>query len=122
MTQIRKPFHLGAKIGKLIREGEIDSDKTANTEIERRGRFYATLDSESNIFTNEAKGLLENYKSVFFNLNNPYKAFERLDLRIIETFGKVGENVFLYAAKDDENKYTLIEISFYKEKIKLKSV
>ena len=122
MTQIRKPFHLGAKIGKLIREGEIDSDKTANTEIERRGRFYATLDSESNIFTNEAKGLLENYKSVFFNLNNPYKAFERLDLRIIETFGKVGENVFLYALRDDENKYTLIEVSFFKEKIKLKSV
>lgn len=119
MSIIRKPLHLGAKIGKLVRDGEIDSDKTANTEIERRGRFYASLDSESNIFTNEAKRLLENYKSVFFNLTNPYKAFERLDLRIIETFGKVGENVFLYALRDDENKYTLIELSFYKEKIKL---
>lgn len=122
MSIIRKPLHLGAKIKHLIKTGEIDSNAVANTEIEKRGRFYATLDSESNIFTNEAKGLLENYKSVFFNLTNPYKAFERLDLRIIETFGKVNENVFLYALHDDENKYTLIEISFYKEKIKLKSV
>jgi len=119
MTHIRKPFHLTTKIKHLIKIGEIDSNAAANTEIERRGRFYATLDSESNIFTNEAKGLLENHRSIFFNLNNPYKAFERLDLRVIESFGKVNENVFLYALRDDENKYILIELSFYKEKIKL---
>jgi len=102
---------------KVIRDKKDREIIPIETTVENMGHF---TDGINNIHSIQAQDRFRDFKPVYFSLCNPYKAFGKLGLTVIEHFEGISEKA-VYAVKN-EGKWQVLELIITKEQIKIQRV
>lgn len=101
--------------------GGLSSEEIVSDSLKEMGQFFEDSEMNRAIAPIRASDFYEAFKPIYFSLFNPYKAFKRLKLTVIEEYG-VHNNRAVYAAWDDNGKWNLFEVLFTKEFIEIKRI
>jgi hypothetical protein len=89
--------------------------------LKEMGQFFESSEMKNAISPVRASDTYELYRPVYFSLCNPYKAFKRLKLTFIEEYG-VHNNRHIFAVRDDNRKWNLLEVGYFTEFIEIKRI
>lgn len=109
------------KLLERAESGGLTSTEIATAALKEMGQFFENQSLNLSVSSIRASDVYEAYKPVYFSLCNPYKAFKRLNLTVIETYG-VHNNRAVYAVWNDNGKWGLLEVGFFTEHIEIKKI
>mgnify|MGYP003529290428 CR=1 FL=1 len=89
--------------------------------LKEMGQFFESSEMKNAISPVRASDIYELYRPVYFSLCNPYKAFKRLNLIVIETYG-VHNDRAVYAVWNDNGKWGLLEVGFFTGHIEIERI
>lgn len=107
-------YAMKAKVIKDKKDREIVPIETL---VENMGHF---TNGVTEIHSIQAQDRFRGFKPVYFSLCNPYKAFGKLGLTVIEHFEGINEKA-VYAVRN-EGKWQVLEVKITKENIKIQRV
>ena len=97
------------------------SEQQVSDALKEMGQFFESSEIKNAISPVRASDLYEDFKATYFSLCNPYKAFKRMKLTVIEEYG-VHKNRHVFAVRDDNRKWNLLEVGYFTGYIRIERV